>query len=177
MGPSRTDASSSKRPSKHKKNVNAASSASDKTTGVSKLKAQLRQTRRLLAKVGSGLSRISVFPVLTIQDNIAADVRVGTERRLKSLQKDLETAEIANKERAFAARYHKVKFFGQSVANLSTRGYFSTGSIETERQKLLRKINQVKKQTPVDGDRLFSLRVDLNYVLVRDNAVREGCER
>lgn len=39
---------------------------------------------------------------------------------------------------------------------------------KTERQKLLRKINQAKKQTPVDEDRLFALRVDLNYVLVRD---------
>ncbi|KAF9777924.1 hypothetical protein BJ322DRAFT_1015238 [Thelephora terrestris] len=128
MGPSRTDASSSKRPSKHKKNGNAASLASEKTAGVSKLKAQLRQTRRLLAK-----------------DNIGADVRVETERRLRSLQKDLENAEIANKERALAVRYHKVKFF--------------------ERQKLLRRINQVKKQTPIDGNRLFALRVDLNYVV------------
>lgn len=72
-------------------------------------------------------------------------MRVGTERRLKSLQKDLEKAETANKEKALAVRYHKVKFF--------------------ERRKLLRKINQVKKQTPVDEERLFALRVDLNYVL------------
>jgi len=95
---------------------------------VSKLKAQLRQTRRLLAK-----------------DDLAADVRVETERRLKSLQKDLEKAETASKERALAVRYHKVKFF--------------------ERQKLLRRINQAKKQTPIDEDQLFALRVDLNYVL------------
>lgn len=88
----------------------------------------MRQTTRLLAK-----------------DDLAADVRVGTERRLKSLQADLEQAKIANKERSLAARYHKVKFF--------------------ERQKLLRKINQVKKQTPVDEEQLFALRVDLNYVL------------
>jgi hypothetical protein len=39
-------------------------------------------------------------------------VRVETERRLKSLQKDLEETEVANKERALAVRYHKVKFFG-----------------------------------------------------------------
>jgi hypothetical protein len=48
------------------------------------------------------------------QDNLAADVRVETERRLKSLQADLEHAEAANKERAVAVRYHKVKFFGES---------------------------------------------------------------
>jgi hypothetical protein len=34
----------------------------------------------------------------SVQDDLAADVRVETERRLKSLQKDLEKAETANKE-------------------------------------------------------------------------------
>ena len=62
----------------------------------------------------SGLK--SAFPVPTIQDDLAADVRVETERRLKSLQKDLENAETVNKERALAVRYHKVKFFGASVS-------------------------------------------------------------
>lgn len=94
-------------------------------------------------------------------------MRVETERRLKSLQKDLGKAETGNKERALAMRYHKVKFFGQSVSNPVTHGYLSSGITDTERQKLLRKINQVKKQLPVDEDRLFALRVDLNYVLVR----------
>lgn len=64
---------------------------------------------------------MSAFPVPIIQDNLAADVRVETERRLKSLQKDLEKAETANKERALAVRYHKVKFFGQSASGLSVR--------------------------------------------------------
>lgn len=49
----------------------------------------------------------------SVQDNLAANVRVETERRLKSLQADLETAEAASKERAVAVRYHKVKFFGE----------------------------------------------------------------
>ena len=44
-------------------------------------------------------------------------MKVETERRLKSLQKDLEKAETANKERALAVRYHKVKFFGESVSD------------------------------------------------------------
>ena len=35
-----------------------------------------------------------------------------TERRLKALEAELHQAEIANKERALAVRYHKVKFFG-----------------------------------------------------------------
>ena len=94
-------------------------------------------------------------------------MRVETERRLRSLQGDLEKAETANKERGLAVRYHKVKFFGQSASNPDTLLSLIT-TAETERQKLLRKINQVKKQTPVDEDRLFALRVDLNYILVRD---------
>jgi hypothetical protein len=66
-----------------------------------------------------------------------------------------------------AVRYHKVKFFGQSASNPATNGCLSSWIPDTERQKLVRKINQVKKQTPVDEERLFALRVDLNYALVR----------
>lgn len=166
MGPLRADGSSSKRPSMHRKKGTATPSTVEKAAGVSKLKAQLRQTRRLLAKVSSVLNRMSAFPAPTFQDNLAADVRVETERRLRSLQKDLENAEVANKERTLAVRYHKVKFFGQFIPDLITHDPLNR-AVETERRKLLRKINQVKKQTPADEDRLFALRVDLNYVLVR----------
>jgi hypothetical protein len=73
-------------------------------------------------------------------------------------------------------RYHKVKFFGQSVSD-PAHTVSLIRATETERQKLLRKINQVNKQTPVDEDQLFALRVDLNYVLVRDRwLVRQGRE-
>ncbi|KAI0264134.1 hypothetical protein BC834DRAFT_826678 [Gloeopeniophorella convolvens] len=106
--------------------------------GVSKIKSALRQTRRLLAKEG-----------------LAANVRVETERKLKALEADLATAERANKERALAVRYHKIKFF--------------------DRQKVLRKIKQTNTQLEDDGlsskrrkkveAELFELRVDLNYVM------------
>ena len=46
------------------------------------------------------------------QEGLGADVRIETERKLKSLEADLVVAERANKERALATRYHKVKFFG-----------------------------------------------------------------
>ncbi|KAF5355094.1 hypothetical protein D9756_005578 [Leucocoprinus leucothites] len=107
------------------------------TPGVSKIKSSLRQTRRLLAK-----------------DKLAADVRVETERRLKALETELAQAELANKERTIAARYHKVKFF--------------------ERQKVTRKIAQTKKQLSSESSEssrkkltkaLNDLRVDLNYIL------------
>lgn len=116
--------------------------------GVQKIKAQLRQTRRLLAK-----------------DKLAADVRTKTERRLKSLEGDLAQAERIRKERAMSARYHGVKFF--------------------ERQKITRRIQQVKRQLSQSDasnkgkeaenlgkkerkqleKKLEELRVDLNYII------------
>ncbi|KAG9079204.1 18S rRNA maturation protein [Ceratobasidium sp. UAMH 11750] len=69
---------------KHHKKVNP------DEPGVQKLKSSLRQTRRLLAK-----------------DDLAPDVRIQTERRLKSLEADLAKAETRRKERSMAVRYHK----------------------------------------------------------------------
>ncbi|KAI0714061.1 hypothetical protein C8T65DRAFT_645375, partial [Cerioporus squamosus] len=85
---------------------------------------------------------------------LAADVRVATERRLKALEGDLARAEQARLERTMATRYHKIKFF--------------------ERQKVTRRIAQVKKQLAAAPEkkerrklevRLEGLRVDLNYIL------------
>ena len=167
MGPSRntttSDPSSSKHPAnapnkksakrpQHKKHHPLPSSSSTSSSnpnavpGVQKIKASLRQTRRLLAK-----------------DSLAADVRVATERRLKALEADLARAETARVERTLATRYHKVKFF--------------------ERQKVLRKLAQAKRQLAEgqeEGEggealgkkerrklekKVQGLRVDLNYVL------------
>ncbi|KAG8701300.1 18S rRNA maturation protein [Ceratobasidium sp. 428] len=106
--------------------------------GVQKLKASLRQTRRLLAK-----------------ENLAADVRIPTERRLKSLEADLAKAELRRKERLMAVRYHKIKFF--------------------DKQKVTRKINQTKraleapelekKERKKLQKALLGHRVDLNYIV------------
>ena len=124
----------SKRPL-HKKHPTPA--ADSTLPGVQKIKAALRQTRRLLSK-----------------DTLAADVRVATERRLKSLEGDLAKAEEARVERTMATRYHKVKFF--------------------ERQKVTRKLVQTKKKLKEARERkerkkleacLAELRVDFNYIL------------
>ncbi|CAA7260511.1 unnamed protein product [Cyclocybe aegerita] len=105
--------------------------------GVQKIKAALRQTKWLLAK-----------------DKLAADVRVEAERKLKALEGELEQAEIAKKERAYAVRYHKIKFF--------------------ERRKITRKIKQTLKRLDSEESKsdkekitaeLHELRVDLNYIL------------
>lgn len=108
MAPSRAKREPVPGPSKerpHKKSRNhpyskgsQRSDNDDALPGVQKLKSALRQTKRLLAK-----------------DSLAADVRVETERRLKALEADLARAEQSRKERRFATKYHKVKFFGELV--------------------------------------------------------------
>ncbi|KAF8161369.1 hypothetical protein B0H34DRAFT_653570 [Crassisporium funariophilum] len=146
MAPSRThdrqqntEASASKPDSrpKHRKQKHEAPIEPSSALGVQKVKALLRQTRRLLAK-----------------DNLAADVRVETERRQRALGYELSQAEQTNKERALAVRYHKIKFF--------------------ERQKVTRKLKQAKKRLestnePSEKEAILSeitkLRIDLNYIL------------
>ncbi|KAJ1306035.1 hypothetical protein OPQ81_010748 [Rhizoctonia solani] len=106
--------------------------------GIQKIKSALRQTHRLLRK-----------------ENLAADVRIASERRLKSLEADLAKAEIRKKERTMAVRYHKIKFF--------------------DKRKVTRKINQTKRALEAPGldkkerkklqKELLSHRVDLNYIL------------
>ncbi len=87
--------------------------------GMSKIKSALRQTRRLLSKV----QRSWIFNLRDLvcthmqQDALGADVRIESERKLKALEADLAVAERANKERALATRYHKVKFFGAYCAS------------------------------------------------------------
>ena len=77
---------------------------------LSKIKSALRSTRRRLAKVRAHLS---MFHALTLQqDDLGADVRIESERKLKALEADLVVATRAKTERAMATRYHRVKFFG-----------------------------------------------------------------
>ncbi|KAF7983031.1 hypothetical protein HWV62_24680 [Athelia sp. TMB] len=106
--------------------------------GVQKLKASLRQTKRLLAK-----------------DKLAADVRVETERRMKALEADIAQAESSRKERVMSVRYHKVKFFERQkvVRKISqTTKALSADDLSS------------KKKGKIDAT-LLELRVDLNYIL------------
>lgn len=94
--PSTSSTSSQKQPKQHKRHPHYPEPPLNATPGVQKIKASLRQTRRLLAK-----------------ESLAADVRVTAERRLKQLEGELVEAERARKERVMATRYHQVKFFGE----------------------------------------------------------------
>ncbi|CAE6457950.1 unnamed protein product [Rhizoctonia solani] len=137
-------------PLRHKDNKNNGKSHSDTKNrkykkksnpdepGVQKVKSALRQTRRLLAK-----------------DNIAADVRIASERRLKSLEADLANAEIRKKERKMAMRYHKIKFFDKQKVNrkiAQTKRALEAPELDKKERKKLHK-------------ELLSHRVDLNYIL------------
>ncbi|WVF68990.1 hypothetical protein IAT40_003764 [Kwoniella sp. CBS 6097] len=66
----------------------------DALPGLSKIKASIRQTKRLLAK-----------------DNLEPGLRVQTQRRLTSLEADLANAEKREVEKKNGAKYHMVKFF------------------------------------------------------------------
>lgn len=91
---------------------------------VSKLKAQLRQTKRLLARVRctsrESLSMLS-DSMYWRQDDLNPDVRVTSERRLVVLEEELAKAEQSNKEKKMVQRYRGVKFFG-ALASLSRGG-------------------------------------------------------
>ncbi|KAG8702338.1 18S rRNA maturation protein [Ceratobasidium sp. 395] len=96
--------------------------------------------------------------------SLAADVRIPTERRLKSLETDLAKAEIRRKERSMAVRYHKIKFFA-----------YTDFDVIPDKQKITRKINQTKRALEVPElekkerkklqKALLGHRVDLNYIV------------
>lgn len=63
-------------------------------SGVNKIKAAIRQTKRLLSK-----------------EKILASARTDAERRLTALEDELNRREFSQIERKNATRYHKVRFF------------------------------------------------------------------
>ncbi|KIS71105.1 uncharacterized protein UMAG_01016 [Mycosarcoma maydis] len=104
-GPSSKSQHTSKKPRFEKPNPSGSSSS---LPGASKIKASIRQTKRLLAK-----------------PNLAPGTKIEAERRLKSLESDLEVASRKQVEKSRASRYHRVKF--------------------VERQKLVRRIARCKR--------------------------------
>ncbi|SNX82397.1 related to rRNA-processing protein EFG1 [Melanopsichium pennsylvanicum] len=95
-------------PSKKKQQYEKSASSLPGVPGASKIKSSIRQTKRLLAK-----------------DNLAPGTKIEAERRLKSLEADLEVATKKQMEKSRASKYHQVKF--------------------VERQKLVRRIARCKR--------------------------------
>ncbi|WVR06495.1 hypothetical protein IAU60_003526 [Kwoniella sp. DSM 27419] len=111
--------------------------------GLSKLKASIRQTKRLLAK-----------------DTLEPGLRVQTQRRLTSLEADLAAAEQREVEKKNGAKYHMVKFFDrQKLLRLVKRLH----------RKLAEEGKSDKKRAKLDEE-LDDARVMLNYVLSFPNA-------
>lgn len=103
-----TGSSSKTKPSHANNKKYEKSQSSSGLPGASKIKSSIRQTKRLLAK-----------------PNLAPGTKIEAERRLKSLEADLEVASRKQVEKSRASRYHRVKF--------------------VERQKLVRRIARCKR--------------------------------
>lgn len=71
---------------------------------MSKLKAQLRQTKRLLAR-----------------EDLTPDVRTTSERRLATLELELERTTRVELEKKMVTRYRGIRFFGTSLPSLPSR--------------------------------------------------------
>lgn len=51
--------------------------------------------------------------MISLQDDLNADVRLTSERRLASLEVELAKASTSNLEKKMVTRYRGVKFFGE----------------------------------------------------------------
>ncbi|WWC62765.1 uncharacterized protein I303_105362 [Kwoniella dejecticola CBS 10117] len=113
--------------------------STDALPGLSKLKGQIRQTKRLLAK-----------------DTLEPGLRVQTQRRLTSLEADLANALKRDVEKKNGAKYHMVKFFErQKLVRIIKRI-----------QKKLKSSSEIsdKKRAKLEEE-LEDARVMMNYVL------------
>ncbi|KIK60867.1 hypothetical protein GYMLUDRAFT_73683 [Collybiopsis luxurians FD-317 M1] len=115
---------------------------SETLPGIQKIKASIRQTKRLLAK-----------------EKLTADVRVTAERKLKSLEADLAKAETNRKEKTLSIRYHKVKFFErQKVTRKINQTKRKISQLQEEDEGSSSAITVLEKE-------LYEHRVELNYIL------------
>ncbi|WWC70914.1 uncharacterized protein I206_104866 [Kwoniella pini CBS 10737] len=112
--------------------------STDALPGLSKLKGQIRQTKRLLAK-----------------DTLEPGLRVQTQRRLTSLEADLANALKRDVEKKNGAKYHMVKFFErQKLVRI----------IKRIQKKLKDEDKSDKKRAKLEEE-LNDSRIMLNYVL------------
>ena len=96
---------------------------------------------------------------------------------MHALEAELAAAEQANKERAMATKYHRIKFFGACCRATFPLCFSSEYTLQIDRKKLLRRVKQVQRQLGAEElsskerkklqHTLSDLRVDLNYVTVR----------
>ncbi|WRT67951.1 uncharacterized protein IL334_004925 [Kwoniella shivajii] len=112
--------------------------SSDAIPGLSKLKGQIRQTKRLLAK-----------------ETLEPGLRVQTQRRLTSLEADLASALKRDVEKKNGAKYHMVKFFErQKLVRI----------IKRLNRKMKEEDKSEKKKSKLEEE-LSDARIMMNYVL------------
>ncbi|KAL7420746.1 18S rRNA maturation protein [Cryptotrichosporon argae] len=134
--------------------------------GISKLKAQIRQTKRLLAK-----------------DTLEPALRIATQRRLAALEADLARAGARDVAKRNGAKYHAVKFFERqkcaraikkaarelaALDAVAASASAAVGSGEADGKKGKKAVRKREKAEK----RLEDARVFLNYVLHYPNAVK-----
>lgn len=110
----------------------------EESIGVNKIKAALRQTKRLLAK-----------------EKLSASSRQDAERKLAALEDELERRSSAQKERKNAQRYHKIRFFERQ--KLTRR--------IAKAKRTLSEESLTDQQRKEAEESLLSNRILLNYVL------------
>ncbi|CEH13248.1 Uncharacterized conserved protein [Ceraceosorus bombacis] len=122
----------------HAKSKGGADDADEDDTkpGLSKMKAALRQTKRLLAR-----------------DDLPPDARQQAQRRLQALTHDVQTRERENVERENARNSHRARFFERQ-------------KLVRRIKQLKTTLSQGEaKDASVTEAQLFEARVRLNYVL------------
>lgn len=112
-------------------------------SGASKIKTKIRDIERLLKKKG---------------DVLPADVVVAQERALETLKVELENAQMKNKVKEVAKKYHMVRFFEKKK---SLRKYRQA---KKEYDALVEK-NEGKKEIKKARTKLRHAEVDLCYVV------------
>ncbi|GMK53452.1 hypothetical protein CspeluHIS016_0100380 [Cutaneotrichosporon spelunceum] len=119
----------------------------DALPGLNKIKASLRQARRLLNK-----------------ETLEPSLRIATQRRVAALEADLAAAERRDVEKKNGAKYHAIKFFERQKLGRVIR-------------RAQRKLNEAEesgrdKKTARAEKELLHARVMLNYVLYYPNSIK-----
>ncbi|BEJ14131.1 hypothetical protein CspHIS471_0313050 [Cutaneotrichosporon sp. HIS471] len=119
----------------------------DALPGLNKIKASLRQAKRLLNK-----------------ENIEPSLRISTQRRVAALEADLLVAEKRDVEKKNGAKYHAIKFFErQKLGRIIKRAQRKVSEAE--------KSGKAKKMAKAEKE-LLHARVLLNYVLNYPNTIK-----
>ncbi|KAA1066981.1 18S rRNA maturation protein [Puccinia graminis f. sp. tritici] len=131
-----------KKGAQNSKRTSSALNVSDgPALGISKLKSQLRQAKRLLLK-----------------DGLSPELRSTTENRIEQLQASMEHVPSKEQERRNAIKYHRIKFFDRKKVDRRLK------KVLTQLDQLNSTKNPKKSQQQKLELEAQHLRIDLNYI-------------